>query len=394
MEGNIVNYITQIRGVSYKPSDLHDSLNKNSIILLRANNINNGKIDFEDVVYVDKSKVSETQVLRKNDILICASSGSKKLVGKAASFNESIECTFGAFCKVIRPRNILGSYLSAFFQSEYYRFHISQLANGANINNIKNEHINSFSIPERSFEEQKEISYKVSYLNGIIESYNRELDLLDELIKARFVEMFGDPMINPYKWKVINISEVLRAKASNGFFSRRDDYCDDGNVKVLGVANVVNRMYSQVVDLPRTNANERDIEKFEVKYGDMLFCRSSLVAEGIGKASIIPEGVQTNILFECHVIRLPLDLDKCVPEFLQTLSTTKFFRNQIISKSKTATMTTIGQDGILKTNIILPPLEKQKEYYNFVKQIDKSRFMGENYVLISVILQPFHKLIQ
>ena len=373
MEGNIVNYITQIRGVSYKPSDLHDSLNKNSIILLRANNINNGKIDFEDVVYVDKSKVSETQVLRKNDILICASSGSKKLVGKAASFNESIECTFGAFCKVIRPRNILGSYLSAFFQSEYYRFHISQLANGANINNIKNEHINSFSIPERSFEEQKEISYKVSYLNGIIESYNRELDLLDELIKARFVEMFGDPMINPYKWKVINISEVLRAKASNGFFSRRDDYCDDGNVKVLGVANVVNRMYSQVVDLPRTNANERDIEKFEVKYGDMLFCRSSLVAEGIGKASIIPEGVQTNILFECHVIRLPLDLDKCVPEFLQTLSTTKFFRNQIISKSKTATMTTIGQDGILKTNIILPPLEKQKEYYNFVKQIDKSR---------------------
>ena len=373
MEGNIVNYITQIRGVSYKPSDLHDSLNKNSIILLRANNINNGKINFEDVVYVDKSKVSETQVLRKNDILICASSGSKKLVGKAASFNESIECTFGAFCKVIRPRNILGSYLSAFFQSEYYRFHISQLANGANINNIKNEHINSFSIPERSFEEQKEISYKVSSLNGIIESYNRELDLLDELIKARFVEMFGDPMINPYKWKVINISEVLRAKASNGFFSRRDDYCDDGNVKVLGVANVVNRMYSQVVDLPRTNANERDIEKFEVKYGDMLFCRSSLVAEGIGKASIIPEGVQTNILFECHVIRLPLDLDKCVPEFLQTLSTTKFFRNQIISKSKTATMTTIGQDGILKTNIILPPLEKQKEYYNFVKQIDKSR---------------------
>ena len=383
MEGNIVNYITQIRGVSYKPSDLHDSLNKNSIILLRANNINNGKINFEDVVYVDKSKVSETQVLRKNDILICASSGSKKLVGKAASFNESIECTFGAFCKVIRPRNILGSYLSAFFQSEYYRFHISQLANGANINNIKNEHINSFSIPERSFEEQKEISYKVSSLNGIIESYNRELDLLDELIKARFVEMFGDPMINPYKWKVINISEVLRAKASNGFFSRRDDYCDDGNVKVLGVANVVNRMYSQVVDLPRTNANERDIEKFEVKYGDMLFCRSSLVAEGIGKASIIPEGVQTNILFECHVIRLPLDLDKCVPEFLQTLSTTKFFRNQIISKSKTATMTTIGQDGILKTNIILPPLEKQKEYYNFVKQIDKSRLLSNHSLFLT-----------
>lgn len=233
--------------------------------------------------------------------------------------------------------------------------------------------IEKIEIPICEISKQKMIVNLFDKIELLINNQKRQLQLLDELVKARFVEMFGDPMINPYEWKVINISEVLRAKASNGFFSRRDDYCDDGNVEVLGVANVVNRMYSQVVDLPRTNANEKDIEKFEVKYGDMLFCRSSLVAEGIGKASIIPESVQTNILFECHVIRLPLDLDKCVPEFLQTLSTTKFFRNQIISKSKTATMTTIGQDGILKTNIILPPLEKQKEYYNFVKQIDKSR---------------------
>ena len=203
-----------------------------------------------------------------------------------------------------------------------------------------------------SQEQQNQIVTILDKLDLTISKYREELLLLDELVRARFVEMFGDPKINPYEWKVINISEVLRAKASNGFFSRRDDYCDDGNVEVLGVANVVNRMYSQVTDLPRTNANEKDIKKFEVKYGDMLFCRSSLVAEGIGKASIIPEGVQTNILFECHVIRLPLDLDKCVPEFLQTLSTTKFFRNQVISKSKTATMTTIGQDGILKTNAL------------------------------------------
>ena len=256
---------------------------------------------------------------------------------------------------------------------EYNLDKMSLKTHGATMKHITKKDFDNVVIPYPDLDYQKEVAYRLTSLKGIIKKYQEQLDLLDELIKARFVEMFGDPMINPYEWKVINISEVLRAKASNGFFSRRDDYCDDGNVEVLGVANVVNRMYSQVVDLPRTNANEKDIEKFEVKYGDMLFCRSSLVAEGIGKASIIPEGVQTNILFECHVIRLPLDLDKCVPEFLQTLSTTKFFRNQIISKSKTATMTTIGQDGILKTNIILPPLEKQKEYYNFVKQIDKSR---------------------
>ena len=275
----------------------------------------------------------------------------------------------GTMQYLIPKDNVLPEYLYYVVKAK----HLEKYFSGATIPHIYFKDYKNEQFDLVSFEEQREIINRLKKIEIIIDNLSKNLLLLDELVKARFVEMFGDPMINPYKWKVINISEVLRAKASNGFFSRRDDYCDDGNVKVLGVANVVNRMYSQVVDLPRTNANERDIEKFEVKYGDMLFCRSSLVAEGIGKASIIPEGVQTNILFECHVIRLPLDLDKCVPEFLQTLSTTKFFRNQIISKSKTATMTTIGQDGILKTNIILPPLEKQKEYYNFVKQIDKSR---------------------
>lgn len=269
-------------------------------------------------------------------------------------------------------------YLLYYLKSNVTLSRIRAVASGSVRDNLKLSMLYEFPIDLISLDKQYDVVSTLNAVQKIIDLYQKGLSYLDELVRARFVEMFGDPMINPYEWQVINISEVLRAKASNGFFSRRDDYCDDGNVKVLGVANVVNRMYSQVVDLPRTNANEKDIEKFEVKYGDMLFCRSSLVAEGIGKASIIPEGVQTNILFECHVIRLPLDLDKCVPEFLQTLSTTKFFRNQIISKSKTATMTTIGQDGILKTNIILPPLEKQKEYYNFVKQIDKSRLLSNH----------------
>lgn len=176
-------------------------------------------------------------------------------------------------------------------------------------------------------------------------------------------------------WNRVNISTVVGGKVSNGFFAKRDDYCNDGNVKVLGVAHVVNRMYSNIEDLPTTNATETDIAKYGVKYGDMLFCRSSLVAAGIGKASIVPKDTPDNVLFECHVIRLPLDLDKCVPEFMQVLSTTEYFRNQVIAQSKTATMTTIGQDGILKTDIILPPLEIQKQFLQFVEQTDKSKMV-------------------
>ena len=249
-----------------------------------------------------------------------------------------------------------------------------------------------FDIPQ--LEEQDYIISVLDKVCDVIEKRKQELEFLDNLIKARFVEMFGDPIINSFGWKIVNIFEVVGGKVSNGFFSKRDDYCDDGNVSVLGVANIVNRMYSKVDELPKTNADLKDIEKYEVKYGDMLFCRSSLVAEGIGKASIVPEGVHDRVLFECHVIRLPLDLDKCVPEFMQTLSTMDFFRNQVIAQSKTATMTTIGQDGILKSNIILPPIEKQREFYDFIKQVDKSKVavqktLDETKLLFDSLMQKY-----
>lgn len=241
---------------------------------------------------------------------------------------------------------------------------------------------------------QKQIVEILNKISWIIEKRKQELDTFDELIRARFVEMFGDPQINYFGWNIVNISDIIGGKVSNGFFAKRDDYVEDGNVGVIGVSNIVNRMYSKVDELPRTNANENDIEKFEVKYGDILFCRSSLVAEGIGKASIIPEDVKKNILFECHVIRLPLDLSKCVPEFIQVLSTTDYFRNQIITQSKTATMTTIGQDGILKTNIILPPMARQIMFYDFIRQVNKSkvevqRALDEAQLLFDSLMQKY-----
>ena len=277
--------------------------------------------------------------------------------------------------------------------SAYYNRLLNDVT-GTTRKRISRKNLGNVELSVPLLDEQKKVVQKLNCLDKIIFLRKRELEELDNLIKARFVEMFGDPQINPFGWDVVNISEVVGGKVSNGFFAKRDDYVDDGNVSVLGVANIVNRMYSKVDELPKTNAEGKDIEKFEVRYGDMLFCRSSLVADGIGKASIIPENVQENVLFECHVIRLPLNLRKCVPEFMQTLSTMDFFRNQVIVQSKTATMTTIGQDGILKTNIILPPLDKQREFYAFVKQVDKSKVavqksLDETQLLFDSLMQKY-----
>ena len=105
--------IEQIRGVSYRPSDLSDKLDDNSVVLLRANNIQNGNLVFDDVVYVSKNRVDEKQYLKKGDILVCTSSGSKELVGKAAIVHTDLPMVLELFVKLFARkssvRNILGT---------------------------------------------------------------------------------------------------------------------------------------------------------------------------------------------------------------------------------------------------------------------------------------------
>ena len=149
----------------------------------------------DEVVYVAKNKVVAKQYLKKGDILICTSSGSKELVGKAAYIEEIMPMTFGAFCKVIRPKTECPKYIGHFFQSPYYRRSISDLSAGANINNIRNEHIEGLEIPIPPLDEQRRIAAVLDKVSGLIAKRREQLDKLDELVKARFVEMFGDPII-------------------------------------------------------------------------------------------------------------------------------------------------------------------------------------------------------
>ena len=153
-------YIEQIRGVSYKPADLRTSAEDDAYTLLRANNIANGIVNFDEVQYVASEKVSAVQVIREGDILMCGSSGSLEHVGKAALCKpESYGMTFGAFCKVIRPAGgLLPVYIASYFESDEYRKIIMQLACGSNINNLKTEHIDNLLIPAASTEMQNQFA--------------------------------------------------------------------------------------------------------------------------------------------------------------------------------------------------------------------------------------------
>ena len=332
--------------------------------------------------------------VEKGNILVSTVRPNLNAVALFDEETENMPVASTGFCVLECKANTSPRFLFRYLQSQsFVRAMVSQ-ATGASYPAVSDKIVRDTKLPAYSYEEQIQIANVLDATANIISKRKHQLQKLDELVKARFVELFGDPERNPKKWPVISITEIIRGKVSNGFFAKRDAYRNDGNVQVLGVANIVNRMYSNIEGLPRTNATQAEKEKYRVKYGDMLFCRSSLVAEGIGKASIVPQDTPQNVLFECHVIRLPLDQQKCVPEFVQALSTTPYFRKQIIAQSKTATMTTIGQDGILKAAIILPPVELQQEFLRFVEQTDKSKVavqkaLDEAQLLFDSLMQKY-----
>ena len=177
------NYIRQVRGVSYKPGDLFDGPSPDAITVLRANNItDSGEITLDDVVWVAKERVKEQQLIKAGDILVCASSGSKNLVGKAAQAEKDLDVAFGAFCKVVRPMNANKKYIGYFFQSPIYRRSISYASAGVNINNIRSEDLDALAIDLPDADEQAMRVKKLEKLARSIALRKKQLDKIDLLI--------------------------------------------------------------------------------------------------------------------------------------------------------------------------------------------------------------------
>ncbi len=347
------------------------------IRLVQTGNIGNG----EYLDKPDKAKyISEETCSRLNctdvyegDILI---SRLPDPIGRSCIVPQDIGRAITAVdCTILRVNhNIYNPQFFVYYtQTDLYKSRLSHYLTGTTRKRISRKNLENIVVPQYPKKEQDIIVNKLDMITNLISLRKQQLKNFDMLVKSRFIEMFGDPQSNCYNWKIVPLKDVMVGGALNGYFTKPQNYDIEGNVGVICVSDVVNRKYTNVNALRRAFASEKDLQKYCVKYGDMLFCRSSLVKEGIGKASIIPPHTENDILFECHVIKITLDMSRVIPEYLQALSITDFFRIQVIRQSKTATMTTIGQKDIASVNILLPPMELQKRFTEFSAQIDKSK---------------------
>lgn len=361
---------SQIRGVSYNPSDLATELTTQCVTLLRANNIQD-RIIFDDVQYVNRSKVSEKQYIKKGDILICASSGSKNLVGKAVQANENYDACFGAFCKVVRPKNIDIRYLGCYFKSDTYRSEISRKSRGANINNIKNEDIDSLVIPLPSLERQREIAAVLDKASELIEKRKEQLRELDTLAESVFYDMFGDPVTNTKGWNVSSLKR-LTTKIGSGATPKggNENYKNEG-VSLIRSLNVHNAKfkYKDLAFIDEMQA--RALDGVTVEQNDVLL---NITGASVARCCIVPNKILPARVNQ-HVAILRCKRDRLNYRFLCSVLISNEFQNKLLkdSKSNGATREALTKSNLENLIIIIPAIELQKQFATIIEKIEEQK---------------------
>ena len=359
------NFIEQIRGVSYKPEDVCSANDSDAIAILRANNIQDDGLNFDDLVFVKKSKVSNTQLLRKGDIVVCASSGSKNLVGKAAIAKENMEMSFGAFCKVVRVKAITAEYLGHYFQSPAYRNLISDLASGANINNIRNEHIDELDLPVPEKEIQEEISVQLDKICDLISNRKEQLEKLDLLVKSRFIEMFGDPMLNTKGFQLLPYGSLFELNAGGTPSKKESRYWDGGTISWIGSNMCQNEIIYQNDGkyITEDGYNNSSARMFPI---DTVLI--ALVGATIGKTALLK--------FETTTNQNVLGIRKIAESFNNPYFVfyyTQGLYNKFLEIGDGG-FSMASKDFVRKLPFPIVPLDLQNQFAEFVEQTDKLKF--------------------
>lgn len=179
-----LKYLGQaIIGLTYSPDDVVDE--GEGTLVLRSSNVQNGKLEFLDNVYVRKSIPLHLKV-KEGDILICARNGSRALIGKNAKITKDAEgMTFGAFMSIFRSK--YNNYLSHVFASALFEYQSSSFLT-ATINQLTTSNLNSFEIPLPPQTEQDRIvnflDHETTKIDNLIEKQQQLIDLLKEKRQA------------------------------------------------------------------------------------------------------------------------------------------------------------------------------------------------------------------
>ena len=300
-------------------------------------------------------------------------------------------CTNQA-CAAFKPcTEVKPEYLYYFLRSKKQKF-ISDGVGRAQPN-ISAGYLKKVCFDIRSSAEQEKIVSNLDKINGIIQKRQRELLLLDELIKARFVEMFGDPVSNPKGWPMPIIEDVVSPeknalKAGPFGSSLKKEYYVQSGYKIYGQEQVISGD-PNYGDYYINEEKYKQLENCAVQAGDVLI---SLVGT-YGKLLVMPESFEPGII-NPRLMKITFDRNKVNPYYFQYYFQSDSLKKSLADNTHGGTMDILNLGIVRKLKIPLPPIELQNEFVALVNQVDKSKAVvrksiDENLKMFDSLMQRY-----
>ena len=304
---------------------------------------------------------SSTKMLKRDTILysIFATLGEVGILKIDACTNQAI-----AGLSLKEDSNILKEYLYYYLKSK--KKDVNNLGRGVAQNNINLSLLRKFKIPVIPLRQQKKIIEVLDNVSSTINNYERELTLLDELVKARFVEMFGDPVENTMNWPEIFIGDKCFVTKLAGFeYTQYIDYEESGEVVMVKAQNVKNGKLNRK-DLSFISKKVSDsLPRSQLAPGDVVM---TYVGANIGDVAVIDDVYKYHLAPNVAKIRPNAEVYNSI-YFMYMLMLLNIY---IVKNSADTAKAALGMERIRKLKVFIPPLELQNQFASFVEEIDKS----------------------
>lgn len=240
-------------------------------------------------------------------------------------------------------------------------------SSGATQKAITNSGLEKINVNIPLFSKQDHIVKQFDLLTDIIKKYQSQLEKLDFLIKSRFIEMFGDPVQNPMGWEVKKLGNIC-TKISDGVHAK-PEYTSTGK-PFISVVNINSgKLLFDDCKYVSEEAYEKMIKSTHPEKGDVLYTK-------VGATYGIPALVDTDKDF-CLYVSVALLKPKSEivnSQFLTISMAQPYIKNQADKRIKGIGVPDLHLNQIREFDILLPPLELQNQFKDFVQQIDKSKF--------------------
>lgn len=333
--------------------------------------------------YISEKARAKARIVGENSILItCIGSiGKIGITAKGTfAFNQQINA-------IIPNRKVNSKYLA--YALLYAKPRLVAIANAPVVPIINKSQFGDFEIKvTENTEYQSKAVEVLDTVNAIIENRRQQLQKLDELVKARFVEMFGDPVTNPMDWPTKPLLEMGYCKNGMNF------HTGDSGIEMhcLGVGDFKDYSVIDGTDyLPTISLNEAPPEESMLQDGDLVFVRSNGNKALVGRCLLVyPHNTPTTYSGFC--IRYRLTSAEVNIAYLLRVLKTDSMRKKMAGRG--ANIQNLNQQILAALNIPTPPLELQEWFTAFIEQIDKSKVavqksLDEAQLLFDSLMQQY-----